>query len=422
MNIKIYPAALTGTIPAIASKSAAHRALICAALGDSPCAVRLPESCNDIEATISCLKSLGAKTEPNGNCVTVIPIKPNNSSVTLDCGESGSTLRFLLPVAAALGMNARFTGAGRLPQRPLSPLKEQLACHGITTAQNAVSGEIISLSGQLASGEYSLSGSVSSQFITGLLFALPMLDGDSRITLTSPLQSAGYVDMTIEMLEAFGVGVDLAQSSLFIKGGQKYVSPKELDVEGDWSNAAFWLVAGVLGGNIRVKGLSLSSAQGDRKIIDILRQMGADITFDGEILRAGKSRLRATDIDASDIPDLVPVLAVAASVAQGTTTIYNAGRLRMKESDRIKTTCEMIKSVGGEIAEKADSLVIRGRPQLDGGICDSFNDHRIAMSLAAASAACAGPVVIENAQAVNKSFPSFFEDFRVLGGNVQVQN
>ena len=200
MNIKIYPAALTGTIPAIASKSAAHRALICAALGDSPCAVRLPESCNDIEATISCLKSLGAKTEPNGNCVTVIPIKPNNSSVTLDCGESGSTLRFLLPVAAALGMNARFTGAGRLPQRPLSPLKEQLACHGITTAQNAVSGEIISLSGQLASGEYSLSGSVSSQFITGLLFALPMLDGDSRITLTSPLQSAGYVDMTIEMI------------------------------------------------------------------------------------------------------------------------------------------------------------------------------------------------------------------------------
>ena len=150
--------------------------------------------------------------------------------------------------------------------------------------------------------------------------------------------------------------------------------------------------------------------------------MGADITFDGEILRAGKSRLRATDIDASDIPDLVPVLAVAASVAQGTTTIYNAGRLRMKESDRIKTTCEMIKSVGGEIAEKADSLVIRGRPQLDGGICDSFNDHRIAMSLAAASAACAGPVVIENAQAVNKSYPSFFEDFRVLGGNVQVQN
>lgn len=416
MNIKITPSPLNGSIHAIPSKSAAHRVFICAALSDKKCSISLPKSCDDIDMTLKCLEALGANMERTTNGVAVTPVWSNLKQKTvLDCGESGSTLRFLLPVAAALGVNTVFVGKGRLPERPLSPLKEQLMSHGIKVKDNG----IIEISGKLQPGEFTLSGDVSSQFITGLLFALPLLDGDSTINLTSPLQSKGYVDMTIDALRQFGVTIYEGENFFSVKGNQQFISPASLNVEGDWSNAAFWLVAGVLNGDIEITGMDMNSKQGDMAIVDILKRMGAQIDIKGISIRCTKSHLKATDIDASNIPDLVPVLAVAASLAEGETRIYNAERLRLKESDRLKTTSEAILSLGGQIHETDDGLVIFGKPSLDSGQCDSFNDHRIAMSLAVASVSCTAPVIIERAQAVQKSYPDFFEDMKLLGAKIE---
>ncbi len=418
MNLKVTPAKVGGTLRAIASKSYMHRALICASLADKPTVLSCPESNRDIAATIDCMRELGARiTEDNGK-YTVFPIDRSYSGhATLPCNESGSTLRFLLPVTAALGRSAVFLARGRLSARPLSPLYEQLVSHGVTISPNGVFP--LSLCGQLQSGDYSLDGSVSSQFFTGLLLALPTLGDHSSILVEGVLESAPYVRLTESVLNRFGVFPIITETRMEI-APSVYRSPERLEIEGDWSNAAFWLVAGAIGGELTVTGLQFDSCQGDKAIVSLLKQMGADITVGSDRATVKRSALRGIEIDAQHIPDLVPILSVAAAYAQGETVIRGASRLRLKESDRISSVLQMLGALGIVCTETNDGMIIKGGMPI-GGTVDACNDHRIAMSAAVAALACKGDVTILGAEAVNKSYPTFFDHLTTLGGHaVQV--
>lgn len=423
MKITLQAAPLHGQLRAIPSKSYVHRALICASLADAPTEILCTDTNRDMDATVNCLQALGARITKTEDRYTVLPLTQNavaDRLATLDCGESGSTLRFLLPVAAALGQPSRFLAHGRLSERPLSPLFEELQAHGVTLSAQ---GQFpLELSGKLTSGMFRLSGSVSSQFFTGLMLALPLLQGDSRIESIGKTESAPYLALTEAVLRSFGVQLrhegDGSQLQLAVSS-QTFRSPGTLCSEGDWSNAAFWLVAGAIGGDVTLTGLQVDSCQGDRAIVSLLREMGASVTECGEgVLHAVRSPLHGITIDATDIPDLVPILAVAAAAATGETRIVGAARLRLKESDRLQSVCAMLRALGGDCEETADGLLIRGGRQLVGGEVDSCNDHRIAMSAAVASCLCNGQVNIQTAQAVEKSYPAFFADFAKLGGRV----
>lgn len=419
MDIRITPRCLTGEAAAVTSKSDAHRCLICAALCRGVTEVVINDTSRDIMATVGCLRALGAEIEQRDSVFTVRGIEAPNKNAMLDCVESGSTLRFLLPAAAALGEETDITGSGRLPERPLSPLVEQLIGHGAVLSAKKLPMRV---SGRLESGRFELPGNISSQYITGLLLALPLLKGDSEIALTTGLESAGYIDMTIRTLKSFGIEVELLPKGkgYHVRGGQSYRSPKRICAEGDWSNSAFWLTAGAIGEKITLGGLDENSAQGDRAILPLLKSFGAKIERSGEKISSDGGSLCGITIDAAEIPDLVPILAVCAAAAKGRTLITNAARLRIKESDRLKTTAAMLTALGGDITELADGLLINGSGRLTGGITDSFNDHRIAMAAAIASVICEGDVVIKGAQAVEKSYPAFFDDFRRLGGAADV--
>jgi 3-phosphoshikimate 1-carboxyvinyltransferase len=421
LNVKVLPRKLSGVVRAIPSKSQAHRALICAALADKPTNIECEGGSDDIAATADCLSALGAKIDRESGVYIVHPLKreTNGGIVILPCGESGSTFRFMLPIVGALGRKASFILKGRLPERPLSPLYEELVRHG---AELSPQGTVpFYTSGRLAPGPYSLDAGVSSQFISGLLFALPLLDGDSELQLTGQAESFPYIDLTLAMLEIFGVQIEFKDNVFFIPGGQIYRSPGRALVEGDWSNAAFWLSAGAIGETrITCTGLNLQSQQGDRAILDILTKFGAQIDInekDSAVMVSG-GKLRGIEIDARDIPDLVPVLAVAAASAEGTTVIRNAARLRTKESDRLAAVSDILRGLGVAADETDDGLVIHGGKVFKGGQVSSRGDHRIAMSAAIAATVCAGPVIIHGAQAVNKSYPGFFDDLRLLGGFV----
>jgi len=420
VDIRILPADLSGKLRAIPSKSYAHRLLICSALSDKKTFVRCAGSSEDIEATARCLTSLGAKIERAEGGFEVSPVdllSPIRGS-TLDCGESGSTLRFMLPVACALGAEACFKLAGRLPNRPLSHLEEALSGQGC--AFSGQGSPVLSSSGKLKPGRFVLPGDVSSQYISGLLFALPLLEGDSVIEITGSIESKDYILMTLSALDKFGVHIEFEGNRLSVKGGTGYKSPGEVEVEGDWSNAAFWLCAGALGGSgVECSGLNTASIQGDRAVLELLKSFGAELESRGDTVTVRPSSLRGIEIDARDIPDLVPALSAVAAVAKGRTVIRNASRLRMKESDRLRSVRETLSALGADIAETEDGLVINGRGRLRGGTVHSFGDHRIAMMAAIASIACEGPVTIKNAEAVNKSYPHFFEDFRYLGGRAE---
>ena len=404
MKATIYPSALSGEIESIASKSQAHRLLICAALADAPMRIRCATISADIEATAACLRALGADINYTSGVFTVDPIRKIPSSAVIDVGESGSTLRFLLPVVCALGVDTTIVMHGRLPERPLSPLWEELERHGASLSRPAA--DTIQAVGTLSGGDYTLAANISSQFISGLLFALPLLDGKSRINLTGTLESSSYLEMTVRALRAFGVEADCDGDSYTLTAGQTYRSPGEAAVEGDWSNAAFWICADrILGGTLSITGLDPDSPQGDRA--------------------AEKTSLRiaagSAVVDCRDIPDLVPVLAVLASVSPGQTRFVNAGRLRIKESDRLAATASLLTALGGSVEELSDGLVVTGVAFLSGGEVDSANDHRIAMSAAVAALACRGPVILHGAQAVNKSYPAFWDDYRRLGGHVELE-
>lgn len=408
MDILISPARISGSIEGIASKSFAHRALICACLAKGKSEIKINTTSADIEATVDCLKNLGAKIEQNGSVYSVTPIEEIPESAEINCGESGSTIRFLLPVICALGIKTRVSGSGRLPERPLSPLKEELIRMG------AMISDIFPLevSGRISAGEFTMRGDVSSQFVTGLLMALSYLGG-GKINLLPPVQSRPYIDITLQVLRTFGANIREENNTFYINSSP--LTGCNFTVEADWSNAAFPLCMGA-----EVKGLNPESTQGDKAIITVLRNMGAQIFENNGSYRADVSSLHGCKIDASDIPDAVPVIAAIAATAQGETVIYNAERLRIKESDRIQTTAHMIRSLGGGITETEDGMIINGKPALDGGETLSFNDHRIAMAAAVAAVKCKGDVIIRQAEAVNKSYPAFFEDYNRLGGNARV--
>ena len=405
MDAVIYPSRLAGVIPAIASKSQAHRLLICAALADGPTAIACPTLSADIAATADCLRALGADIRYENGLFTVSPVGALPHRPLLDCGESGSTLRFLLPVVCALGTEAAIKMHGRLPERPLSPLWEELVAHGAVLSRPAP--DLIAVSGRLTPGGYTIAANVSSQFISGLLFALPLLGGDSALRLTGHLESAAYVTMTLRALALFGIDCPFAADTYAVPGGRPYASPGTAAVEGDWSNAAFWLAADrICGGTLTVTGLDADSPQGDRAAAELTERVAAG---------------NAT-VDCQDVPDLVPVLSVLAAVSPGVTRFVNAGRLRLKESDRLATTAGLLRALGGQAQELADGLVVTGQSRLAGGAVDSANDHRIAMSAAVAALACDGPVTLRGAQAVNKSYPAFWADYNALGGNAVLED
>lgn len=408
MDITVSPRALCGTVEAIPSKSVAHRMLICAALSDKPVKVALSSSNADIDATVNCLRALGSQITVANGVYSVTPVKPTDETVLLDCGESGSTLRFILPVAAALGYRAEVIGAGRLPERPLGELRSQLASHGISFSSEKLPFEI---SGKLSGGEFILPGNISSQYITGLLLALPMCGG-GKITLSTPLESAPYVDITAFVCRSFGVDVRRTESG-FEVGSVPYHSEESHVVEGDWSSAAFFLAAGAIGNAVSVGGLNPDSSQGDRAVVDILRSFGAQVEYGENLVTVRKNRLHGIKIDLKEIPDCLPILAVVAACAEGETEFYNGARLRLKESDRLYTTATMLRSFGIRCEEQPDKLTVTGGT-LKYGEVETFNDHRIAMAAAIAASICGGKIL--NAQCSKKSYPGFFDDYISLGG------
>ncbi len=395
MNLTIQPRILRGEISIIPSKSQAHRLLICAAFSDRPTQIVCPETNRDIEATAACLRALGAQLLHTDSGYTVFPARQIPASALLPCAESGSTLRFMLPVAGALGVEATFRMEGRLPQRPLSPLWEEMERMGCSLTRP--SENTVCCRGRLQPGKYSIAGNISSQYITGLLLALPLVDGDSQIDVTGTLESAPYVTMTKDALHTFGINVEDFQ----IPGGQMFHSPGHLTVEGDWSNGAFFVTAQALNNSLWITGLNSGSSQGDRAVVEILKTLSA----------------RNATVSARDIPDLIPVLSVFAACRHGA-VFTDIQRLRLKESDRVASVIAMLEALGGR-AEATDRALTVWGTGLIGGTVDSANDHRIAMSAAIASTQCSRSVTILGAQCVSKSYPRFWEEFKLLGGQYE---
>lgn len=402
-----------GDIELPPSKSLGHRALICAALAasDGQEESRLSRAAlsEDIEATAKAMELFGAQAVLKDRLMSVRPAVPVSTSI--DCAESGSTLRFLLPLAAArLSGSVVFTGRGRLLKRPLQPYEELFARCGVRFER---SEESLILEGRLKAGAYELPGHISSQFISGLLLALPLVEGRSRLRLSSELESAPYVDLTLEVMESFGVRVERPDEKNFlIDGGQRYQAAN-YELEADYSQAAFFLAAGALGRPVRCLGLKPKSRQGDRQILDILRQAGAVIDSGPGWLKAScPGRLKAFRVDVREIPDLVPVLASLAALAQGESRIENAARLRFKESDRLASMTEELTKLGAKIRQEPDALIIEGQSSLPGGaLTEAHGDHRVAMALAVASLGCRQPISLIGADCVKKSYPHFWRDF-----------
>ena len=382
MDITIQPRLLRGEIQAPPSKSMAHRLLICAALSDNATQLLCPETNRDIEATVKCLNALGAHIIRTDSGYTVFPFSDIPQSAQLPCGESGATLRFLLPIAGALGVDATFHLEGRLPQRPLFPLWEEMERMGCTLSRP--NDHTVRCQGRLQPGRYHMNGSVSSQFVSGLLFALPLIPG-SNLDITGKTESAPYIAMTKAVLEQFQA--------------PNFHSPGRIAVEGDWSSAAFWVAAAYCGcEGLTVSGLDSDSIQGDRAVLDIL-----------PVLVRGFST-----ISAADIPDLIPILSVVAADNKGA-VFSNIGRLRLKESDRVASILAMIHALGGQAEATEDTLTVFGTG-LKGGTVDCFGDHRIAMSAAIAATVCKQPVTILGAECVNKSYPGFWDEYACSGG------
>lgn len=404
MIARITPGPLRGSIAAIPSKSEAHRLLICAALADAPTRIPLSASSQDIDATIRCLNAMGADIALSDGELRVTPIDNPPARCEADCGESGSTLRFLLPVAGALGIETDFRMHGRLPERPIAPLDRELVRGGCTLTRPE--RDVLRISGKLQPGAYNLPGDVSSQYITGMLLALTLLEGESNLSITGRLESASYIGITRRCMASFGANPVPTDGGYRIPGLGRYVSPGYMQIGGDWSNAAFWLCVSELPGcDVEVTGLDPDSAQGDRQIVSALAELRSS---DGECV-----------LDAGDIPDLVPTIAACACAAGKELRVTHAERLRIKESDRIATVRQALNALGGDVSETPDGLIVRRRKPT-GGEVDAAGDHRIAMMAAVASAGCTQEVVIRGAEAVNKSYPGFWRDFASLGGRVEL--
>ncbi|MBQ7288345.1 MAG: 3-phosphoshikimate 1-carboxyvinyltransferase [Clostridia bacterium] len=417
MNITVTGKSLSGEAAVIASKSDLHRLLICAALSKSPTVIYGASLSQDITATIDCLRTFAADIQIETNRMIIHPYAQYKRNPLLDCNESGSTLRFLLPVIAALGIGGRFTGRGRLAERPLSPLYELLQENGCYLSPQ---GKFpLSVDGCLNHTSFAIDGGVSSQFISGLLFAAPFLNQDSEIKVTGTVESYPYIQMTCAAMQKFGIQTGFETPCTFrISGNSAYLSPATVTAEGDWSNAAFWLVAAVISKSygFTLTNLNLASLQGDMQILNLLREAGVTLNAaDGAVKITDAAYLRPLQINAAQIPDLVPILAVFSCAIQGQTVIRHAQRLLYKESNRLQTVFEMITALGGKIRMTDDGLIIDGTGRLHGGTVNSYNDHRIAMSAAVASFICEEPVTIIDAQAVKKSYPDFYKEFESKG-------
>ncbi len=408
MVVTIVPKKLKGEVSVPPSKSVAHRLVIAAALSKGTSRVENLSFSKDITATVNAMRSLGAQIDINGSTAVIKGIDTPPEKAVIDCCESGSTLRFLIPVVCALGVETTFLGQGKLPQRPITPYLDELPKHNV---QFDYQGTMpFTVRGRLTSGEYRISGDISSQFVTGLLFALAAVGGESRLVLTSPLQSKPYVDITADCLAKCGVSVQQTDDSYTVKGGEMHAFDEA--VEADFSQAAFFYVAGSLGSDIAVKGLSEKSCQGDKKIVEICEK----------IVYNKNGGLKPFELDCSDIPDLVPILAVLASFCEGTSRITNVARLRIKESDRLEAVSACLNALGGKVTAGEDFLQIQGVTSLCGGKVDCFNDHRIAMAMAVAATRSTAPVTLIGAQCVEKSYPDFFEVYKALGGDISIDN
>lgn len=412
--MEITPHKLQGRLEAMPSKSGSHRALICAALARGESVIEGLQFSDDVEATLDAVKAMGLAswTKLDGQ-VSVRGMQTGAAEAgQIDCRESGSTLRFLLPVSLLSG-GGTFTGQGRLMQRPLAPYRALFEEKGIAWQE---SGGAVSVSGTLVPGRYALAGNVSSQFVSGLLYCLPLLQNDSQIELTTQVESEGYIELTRQMQARFGVRSDWADArTLIVPGGQRY-TPARIKIEGDWSHAAFYVAAGAMGGALTLCGLDDGSAQADRAIDGLAKGMGAAVSWEGSALRVCGGTLCGAVIDVSQTPDLVPALCALACAADGQTRLMNAARLRAKESDRLSALCREFTAIGADIEETADSLIIRGHGRLSGGACNAQNDHRIAMALAVASAICDNPINLSGFDCVKKSAPRFWEEYQSLGG------
>lgn len=426
MKVKIKPKKLGGTIPIPPSKSYSHRAIIAAALATSNKDKEVSRIDNlkysvDITTTTEIMENWGANIEIGEDFEI---IKGNSGIVNpkdeyTQCNESGSTIRFLIPIGLSSNNKIVFDGKGKLVERPLDSYYKIFDEQGIKYSNN--NGWLpLNVDGQLKPGKYEIEGNISSQYITGLLYALPLLNGDSELKINKTLESKGYIDLTLEILEMSGIKVvNNNYKSFFIKGNQKY-NPFDYVIEGDYSQVAFWIVAGILGSEIKCLHVKKDSLQGDREIIEIVQRMGANVEIFDDYIIVKPSQTYGTVIDISQCPDIGPILTVLAALSKGETKIINAERLRIKESDRITSIKTELNKLGANVEEVGDSLVINGVERLTGSTeLSAWNDHRIAMSLAIASIKCDGEIVIDEAESVKKSYPHFWEDFKKMGGDVE---
>lgn len=401
MKVTITPKKLSGTVQVPPSKSQAHRLIIGAALAQGTSRLANLAQSQDIIATLGCMEALGAVIAEQGSVITGLTKQLGRAELpVLDCGESGSTIRFLMPVALATAGGGIFKGRGRLMERPYGPYEVIFAQQNITFTRQP--GQI-TLSGTLKPGRFELPGDVSSQFITGLLYALPLLEGDSELVLTTALESSGYVDLTLEALAQYGIVIQPTETGWKVPGNQCY-RPSQVTVEGDYSQASNYILATSLGNPLQVEGLRETSVQGDRMVCDyaVLLDQAGEVT-----------------LDVSQCPDLVPALAMRAALRAGEIThIVGAARLRLKESDRLDTVTTELNKLGAQVEQTPDALKIRGVEQFHGGSCSSHQDHRIAMMLAMAATCATGPVEVEEAESVAKSYPDFWDVYESLGGEI----
>ena len=419
MILTIKPSEIFGDIYIQISKSDAHRALITSFLAEGESVLKpwMENVGIDIIATKEAISNF-ANFKLEKDCLKVIPKEKNINNITIDVKESGSSLRLLIPVVSALGINAKFIGSKKLFSRPLGVYKKIWHEQGLTFD---LKEDCLTIEGKLKSGDFNVEGNISSQFISGLLFALPLLDGDSKIIIEGELESAPYVMMTLKTLKSAKIETSKqADNIIEVFGSQKY-SPINYEIEADWSHAAFFAAAGALGGETTLYGLNKYSIQGDKEILNILKFMGASIKYneDNSITIKKASRLNGLDIDILNIPDLAPIIVALACAAKGTTKLYNAKRLRYKESDRINDLKDSFNKIGAKITSTEDEIFIEGVEKLHGGKTSSNNDHRIAMALCVASIVCENDIIIDDAQSINKSSFNFIEQFRSVGAKIE---
>lgn len=410
---------LKGNVSPPPSKSISHRAILCAAMANGVSVLDNIVLSKDVSLTMDAVRALGASVAVEGDRIIVDGRGMfDEGDVLIDCHESGSTLRFLVPIALATYRRVRFVGSAHLGTRRLDPFFSIFQQDGISYTKNPSLQMDFEIEGSLKGGVYRIDGNVSSQFITGLLYVLPIMNVDSKIIVENGLQSRGYIDLTIDVLQTFGIEIqNNGYEEFIIKGNQKYI-PQDYTVENDFSQAAFFLCADALGNDIRVDGMNMDSLQGDKQVIDCLVKLGCRVILDEGSIKVVPENLTGAVIDGSDIPDIIPILSVVCALAKGSSRLINIERLRIKECDRLSAMSDLLTRLGVEVEELENELVIHGTDHFTGGELSSYNDHRIAMSMAIASTRGTEPFVIDNPGCVNKSYIHFWDDFRKLGGKV----